>query len=189
MNVLVINGNPKRNSLCREIADRYMEGLSDDVSSKSVIHLGDMRFDPVLREGYFGPQEIEPDLEEVIKLFCAADHLVFIYPNWWGAMPALLKGFLDRVLVPGVAFKFEDGIPVKLMAGKTASIIVTMDVPIPVYTDVYGSRGTLFMKENILEFCGIELKTTRYLGPVHSSNECERAEWLADVERLGRRAA
>lgn len=189
MNVLVINGNPKKYSFCREVAERYCQGLGSEISSKSVIHLGEVKFDPVLRDGYQGSQELEPDLREVRDLFCAADHVVFVYPNWWGVMPALLKGFLDRILVPGIAFSFEDGAPIKLMTNKSASLVITMDVPVQLYTGRYESRGTHIMRDNILDFCGIEIKNVCYLGPVHSSTVAERQEWLSNAERLGQEIA
>ncbi len=189
MKVLVINGNPKSDSFCRKLAERYCEGIGNEAERKSVIHLGDIQFDPILRDGYFGKQEIEPGFREVKELFCDADHIVFVYPNWWGVMPALLKGFLDRLLVPGVAFTFDNGMPVKLMAEKSASLLITMDVPVSVYTDVYASRGTEIMRHNILDFCGIEVKEVHYLGPIHTSSVSDRQDWLDNAKRLGQALA
>lgn len=185
MNVLIINGNPRKDSFCSALAESYQRGCETSSDHVRLINLGDLRFDPVLRDGYFGDQEVEPDLQQLTAAIEAADHIVFVYPNWWGAMPALLKGALDRVFVPGFAFKFEqDGIK-KLMTNKSASLLITMDVPIWMYRWLHGSRGVKLMRENILAFCGVKCGKPSFFGPVHKAKAKQREQWLEQAYSLG----
>ena len=96
------------------------------------VFLADLRFDPVLHHGYKEIQELETDPVHAQELIKWADHLVFVYPLWWATMPALLKGFLDRTLLPDFAFKYRPNSPFwdKDLTGKTARMIITMDAPV-----------------------------------------------------------
>lgn len=189
MNILIINANPKNKSFCRSLAESYLQGCRQDEHQVELINLGELRFDPVLREGYFSDQPMEPDLEALKNCIANADHCVFVYPNWWGVMPALLKGVFDRVLVPGFAFSFKDGKVIQLLKEKTASLLITMDTPIWMYRWRYGRRGTKLMRDNVLNFCGIKIKTVCYFGPLQGSAEDTRRHWIGEAQRLGQAAA
>jgi putative NADPH-quinone reductase len=121
----------------------------------------------------------------------AADHLVIIYPNWWSTYPALLKGFIDRVFLPNFAFKYLENspIPAKLLKGKTARIIVTMDTPKWYYWLIYRSPGHNSMKKGILEFSGISPVKITAFAVVKSSTVAKRKKWLDVVEALGNKQA
>lgn len=189
LKILIINANPKTQSFCRSLAESYLQGCDGQKHQVELVNLGELDFDPVLREGYFSKQPIEPDLESLKHGIANADHFVFVYPNWWGAMPALLKGMLDRILVPGFAFSFQDGKLIKLMKQKTASLLITMDVPIWIYRWRYGRRGTKLMRDNVLGFCGVKIKTISYFGPLQGSEEDTRRRWIIDAQKLGKMTA
>ena len=91
----------------------------------------DLDFNSILKHGYRQWTELEPDLLMIQQDIVDADHLVFEYPTWWGTCPALLKGLIDRVFLPGFAFKYRDNSLFwdKLLKGNTARLIVTMDTP------------------------------------------------------------
>jgi NAD(P)H dehydrogenase (quinone) len=118
----------------------------------------------------------------------AADHLVWVYPNWWSTFPALLKGFIDRVFVPGFAFKYHDKDPSwdKLLQGKTARLIVTMDTPKWYYWLINKNAGHNAMKIGVLEFCGIKPVNITVFAPIKSADEAKRKKWLGEVEKLGK---
>ncbi|MDH5389479.1 MAG: NAD(P)H-dependent oxidoreductase, partial [Gammaproteobacteria bacterium] len=106
--ILVILGHPDEESFCGALAKAYIEGAKDSGNEVHTINLGELKFDPVLWKGYSKIQELEPDLVNAQELMQWSNHIVFIYPNWWGTMPALMKGFFDRAFLPGFAFKYRD---------------------------------------------------------------------------------
>jgi putative NADPH-quinone reductase len=185
--VLIINGHPDKESFCTELALSYKRGVDAKLGDCTLIHLADLEFDPILHNGYRQRTELEPDLLQLQKDILAADHLVWVYPTWWGTYPALLKGFIDRVFLPGFAFSYRDNSLLwnKLLKGKTARLIVTMDTPGWYYSLFYKRPGHNSMKKGILEFCGIKPVKITALGPVKSSGEQQRRKWITTIERLG----
>jgi NAD(P)H dehydrogenase (quinone) len=187
-NILILNGHPDKESFCFALAESYKKGVDENGAKAHLIHLIDLDFNPILSHGYRTVTELEPDLVKVQLLISQADHLVFVYPTWWGTFPALLKGFIDRVFLPNFAFKYHKGSPLwdKLLKGKTARIITTMDAPQWYYRLVYRSPGHNAMKRAILEFCGIKPVKITVFTPLKSSTDLIRKKWLLEVELLGR---
>jgi len=185
--ILIINGHPDKLSLCNELALRYKKGVDAAGAECKLVNLADLTFNPVLTHGYRQRTELEPDLLMMQQEILNADHLVLVYPNWWGTYPALLKGFLDRTLLPGFAFKYrEKGIMIdKLLKGKTARMMVTMDSPKWYYSLFLRNPGHNSMKRGVLEFCGIKPVKITSFDMVRSSDENKRKKWLAKAEKLG----
>ncbi len=188
-NILIINGHPNKESFCFALAERYKIGANAAGASCKLIHLTDLDFNPILNFGYRKISVLEPDLIKAQQDIVAANHLVFVYPTWWGTYPALLKGFFDRVFLPGFAFKYHKGDPFwdKLLKGKTARLITTMDSPEWYNFLVYRSPGHNSMKRAILEFCGIKPVKITSFAPIKSSDDKKRKQWLVEVEKLGNR--
>lgn len=187
--ILVILGHPSHDSFCGAIADTYMEGARAAGHDVRFMDLGGLSFDPVLRTGYAAAQELEPDLVAAQDDIRWAEHLVFVYPIWWGAMPALLKGFIDRVFLPGFAFKYRSGSPLwdRLLAGRSAHLFVTMDSPPWYYRWVYRMPGHQQMRRTILEFSGVKPVAITSFGPVRGSTVQQREKWLDRVKGFGGR--
>ncbi len=154
--ILIINGHPDKQSLCSELAFRYKKGADLAGAECKLVNLADLEFNPSLSNGYRKRTELEPDLLMMQQEILKAEHIVLVYPNWWGTYPALLKGFLDRVLLPGFAFSYRENSILlnKLLSGKTARLIVTMDSPGWYYALFLKSPGHTTMKKGILWFCG-----------------------------------
>jgi putative NADPH-quinone reductase len=115
-----------------------------------------------------------------------ADHVVILYPLWLGDVPALLKAFLEQVMRPGFALRYrEKGLPEKLLAGRTAHIVVTMGMPALFYKLYYGAHSVKSLERNILKFVGIEPVERTIIGMVEASAK-RRSEWLAEMEAFGR---
>lgn len=194
MNTLVILGHPQSNSLCGALAEAYANGATSSGTNVEVLRLGDLEFDPVLREreGYAGTEaKLEPDLRHAQEMIARADHLVFVFPSWWGSMPALLKGFVDRAFLPGFAFKprQDSSFPERLLAGKTARIITTLDTPSFWHALVYRAPGDNALRRATLEFCGVRpVRVTRFDRVRYSSPEI-RTRWLETACSLGVRDA
>ena len=185
--MLVINGNPKKNSLCRALAESYAAGAQKSGCQVDVEHVADFEFDPILKSGYESTQTLEDSLADLKNKIEKAEHVVIVYPVWWGSVPAGLKGILDRVLLPGFAFKYEKGdvLPKRLLKGRTARIILTMDTPVWYYKLVYGAPATKMMKKTVLEFCGFSPVKVTQFGSVLKSSEKQRQKWVAKVNRQG----
>lgn len=106
--VLVICGHPRKDSYCGALAEAYALGARRAGVDLEMLYVADLRFDPHVHFVSPNQQVTEPDILAARAAVQAATHLVFVYPNWWGTMPALLKGFLDRVLAPGFAFHEDE---------------------------------------------------------------------------------
>lgn len=188
-NILVILGHPRSDSFGHALAQTYLQSARALGHATRLVHLGEIAFDPVLRQGYKGEQVLEPGLAQAQADLRWAEELVFVFPVWWGGLPALLKGFLDRVLLPGYAFKYEPGGKgwQPLLKGRTARLVITMDTPRWIDRWLYGTPVLRQLKYPILRFCGIKLTRTLFISPVVKSNEAQREAWLARVRRLASR--
>jgi NAD(P)H dehydrogenase (quinone) len=184
-NITVILGHPDASSFYGSIADRYVTAAQAAGHSVKLFRLGEMAFDPVLRHGYKKRQELEPALVEIREAIDWAQHLVFVYPIWWGSIPALLKGMFDRLFLPGYAFKCRKDSPWwdRLLAGRSAHAIATMDTPPWYYQLFYMRPGHHQMKKTILEFCGFKPVRMTSLGPVRHDSEAQMAKWLRQIEQ------
>ncbi|HSA81374.1 MAG TPA: NAD(P)H-dependent oxidoreductase [Geminicoccaceae bacterium] len=186
LKVLIVVGHPRSDSLSQALADAYRDGARRAGAEVRQLALAGLTFDPNVRTREFAAQIVEDDLRRAQALIGWADHLVFVYPTWWGTMPALLKGFLDRVLAPGFAFE-ETANPgyVPLLAGKSAELLTTMDTPRWVWRWIYGAPGDRAMARAILGFCGIEMAQIACFGPIRGSSLEQRRAWLAAAEARG----
>ncbi len=111
-----------------------------------------------------------------------------VHPVWWGGLPALTKGFIDRLFLPGFAFKYRENSSFwdKLLKGKTAHIINTLDQPGWYYRLVYGRPSVNQLKKSTLEFCGVKPVKVTYFGIVKTASDLTRKTWLSKAEKLGR---
>jgi len=155
MRILVVLGHPRQDSLCGALAGSLADGARAVGCEVETLHLGDLAFAVDVTTVSPLQQPLEPDLERARALIAWADHLVFVYPNWWGTMPARLKGFLDRVLLPGFAFREQDGHYYGLLGPRTAELVTTMDVPPFVYRWIQGAPGRRAMSRATLGLCDI----------------------------------
>ena len=185
--ILMIVGTPKHGGLCHALAEAYAQGARSEGHVVRQLKLGEMHFDPLLREGYEQTQELEPDLLDAQRQIHWAEHLVFVYPVWWGGLPALLKGFIDRVFLPGFAFKYRNNSQLwdKLLSGRSADLLVTLDTPGWYFRWVYGAPAHRQMKRTILGFCGIKTRRLAEFTPVRPASESQRQSWLRRAELLG----
>ena len=186
--ILIINGHPDKESFCFHLAESYKKGADAAGADCKLIHLIDFDFNPILTYGYRKISALEPDLLQAQQDILAADHLVFVYPNWWATLPALLKGFIDRTFLPNFAFKYRENSPFwdKLLTGKTARLIVTMDTPRWYYWLINRSAGHNAMKIGVLEFCGIKPVKITVFTPIKSSDDKKRKQWLEEATELGK---
>ncbi|MEX0161457.1 MULTISPECIES: NAD(P)H-dependent oxidoreductase [unclassified Microbacterium] len=180
---LIIDGHPDARSLTAELARRYAAEHGD----ARILALRDLEFDPSLRFGYRQRMELEPDLIDAKRALAEAATVVVFTPLWWGSVPALLKGFFDRALLPQQEYRYSKlGLPEGLLPARNGRLFLLADTPwfltpftgLPAQTHV--ARGTL-------RFCGVRsVRTTRMLG-VKDASPDRIASWLTRAESLGLR--
>jgi putative NADPH-quinone reductase len=187
--MLVILGHPSSDSFCAALSDTYVQAAKTAGHDVRLLRLDALDFDPVLHEGYRVIQPLEPDLLQAQADILWAEHLTFVYPIWWGGIPALLKGFLDRIFLPGFAFKYREGkaFPDKLLKGRTAHLLVTMDTPPWYYRWIYPMPGLHQVRKTTLAFCGIEPRRTLTFGPILGSSADQRETWLLQAQAIASR--
>lgn len=190
--VLIIQGHPDAGGghLCHALADAYADGARGAGHQVERIDVGRLDF-PLLRtQGDFLEGKVPASLAFAQAALTAADHVVIVFPLWLGAMPAVLKGFLEQVLRPGFAFAYgENGSgPAPLLKGRTGRIVVTMGMPSLFFRLWFLSAGAMVLKRNILQFVGISPTRLSVLGNVEGAGEAQHAAWLAQMRALGREA-
>jgi 1,4-dihydroxy-2-naphthoate octaprenyltransferase len=188
MNVLLILCHPRTDSLNGAIYQAVRRGVAEAGVPFRELVLAGMQFDPDVHEPSPADQRLEEAILEAQGLIHWADHLIFVFPTWWGTFPARLKGFLDRALTPGFAFRYlpESGGWEQRLTGKTAQLITTMDTPRWVYRWIYGNPGLNTLSRATLGFCGIRTVRKTVFGPVITSTPAQRRKWIeqARVEGL-----
>ncbi len=187
MKILLINGHPDKESYNYALAEAYKKGALASKAEIRQINIGELDFNPNLEFGYRKRTELEPDLIHAQESIKWANHIVWFYPLWWGSVPAIMKGFLDRVLLPGFAFQKREGSVWwdKLITGKTSRIICTMDQPTWYYRWINKRPSHVAMKKLTLNFIGIKKVTITSIGPLRLSKPEFREKWLAKIEKLG----
>lgn len=193
MHISIILGHPDPNSLnhaLAQIAARELVAMGRTVRFHDLHAEG---FDPVLPAA---ESLRHADLPPLVAQHCAeikeADGLIIVHPNWWGQPPAMLKGWVDRVLRPGVAYEFNsgdngEGVPVGLLKPINALVLNTSNTPAKREHEVFGDPLERLWRDCILSFCGVRKVTRRMFGVVCTSTPAERAAWLEETALLVRR--
>lgn len=188
--IALIIGHPDQESFNFALAEAYKNGALKSGAEIKEIIIRDLKFNPNLQFGYRKRTTLEPDLLESQEILRWADHIVWVYPVWWGSYPAMMKGFLDRVLLPGFAFKKREGSVWwdKFFTGKTSRIISTLDQPAWFYKWINGQPSNIAMKRLTMKFIGVKSVKTTTIGPIRLSKDKYREKWLKKIERLGEKA-
>lgn len=188
--ILLLVGHPDAKSYNFALADAYETGArSTGKAEVRRINIRDLDFNPNLEFGYRKRTELEPDLSSAWEDILWANHLVWIYPVWWGSVPAIMKGFIDRVFLPGFAFRKHEGSKVKwdkLLKGKTARLVSTLDQPGWFYRLRFARPSTNAMKGLVMQFTGVSRVRSTTVGPVRLSSDAQRAGWISKVGKLGK---
>lgn len=185
--ILIINGHPNKESFNFGIAESYRKGAVESGAEVKEIIIAELDFNPNLQFGYQKIMQLEPDLIQAWEKIVWADHLVWIHPVWWGGLPAITKGFIDRLFLPGYAFRYRKNSVWwdKLLKGKTAHIITTLDQPGLYYRLMFGRPSVNQLRKSVLQFCGIKPVKVTYIGIIKTSDENQRKIWLNKVKLAG----
>lgn len=160
MNYLIIGCHPYSGSFDVAMIENIKKALTEKGDSVSHIDLVADGFDPVMsaqdlnlwRTGQYDDELVGKYIDELKK----ADFYIFPFPIWWGLMPAVLKGFFDKVFLPGFAYKYgEKGEMVGLLTGKSAVVITTMETSADIFNGYLGNPVEGMLLKNTLNTCGI----------------------------------
>jgi NAD(P)H dehydrogenase (quinone) len=190
-NVLFILGHPSQNSFCKALLDAYQKGAETFGAICQSICISKLNFNGNLADGYKNRDiiSLEDDVVKSQQLIKWADHILMAYPTWWGSMPALTKGFIDKVFLPGFAFKHHKGnpFPEKLLKGKSIRLLVTMDAPKWWFYLVYRAAQYRMLRQVVFEYVGLNPVRFSTFGAVRTSTVAQRLKWLKKVEKLGQK--
>ena len=151
------------------------------------MNVRNLRFDPILHAGYEKKQRLEEGLKKQQELIKWCDHLVIVTPVWWLGVPALLKGYFDRVLLPGFAFNYKKGsvFPIRHLKGKSARVIYTQGSP--KWISLFLLRNSFWrgIKWGVLKFCGFGPIKRTVFARASTATDNQRRKWLNKVYKLG----
>jgi len=187
--IVIVVGHPRKNTFCEALAKSYADAARAAGHQASLFVLGAMHFDRILWTGFHDVQPLENDLKVVHNEILAADHLLLVFPLWLGDMPALLNGFLERVLRPDIFEPYRNHQFLRLLKGKSARIVITMGMPSMVFRLWYGAHSLKILRDMILSNVGVSPIHTTLLGRVDNASSDKRHQWLQHLAALGRKAA
>ena len=182
--IMIVVGHSQSATFCGALGRAYEQGARSSGHEVTTFMLSDMKFDPILREGYRREQLLEPDLRTAYDALAACDHLVLIFPLWCGDMPAILKGFIERLLQPDLIARqnTDNAMNWNIFPGKTARIIMTMSMPVSIYRWWYRGHALKLLKRNTLHFIGIKPVQGTLYGMIGTSKPQARERWLGRGE-------
>ncbi len=189
--IFIWTAHPKAGSLCEGVADAYQAGVEARGADVRRINLSAMSFAMDFNGYGENASPLEPDLLAWQGALAWSDHVLIVHPYWWGAMPTKAKAVLDRALTPGFGFKYHSkGMGWdKLLKGRSADVIITSDTPPLIDSLIYKKPARRVMKNQVLDFCGIETKKVVQFGSVKLASPKKIKNWIARARQMGARAA
>jgi putative NADPH-quinone reductase len=188
MEISVILAHPDRGSFNHAIAQAVCRTLERGGHTVYYHDLYEEGFNPLLPVPELDTKAQPPlELARYCEELQRSDGLVIVHPNWWGQPPAMMKGWIDRVFRPGVAYRFQEGdkgegVPIGLLRVQTAIIFNTSNTEPEREMQVFGDPLNRLWKKCILKFCGVKNIIQETFSIVITSTPEQRAEWLRRVE-------
>lgn len=189
MNILIVLAHPNSSSFNHAIANAAKETLIQNGHTVLYHDLYAEQFDPILPgneipRGADIPPPLPQHCEEIVK----ADGIIAVHPNWWGMPPAIMTGWLDRVLRPGMTYEFVEGdsgegVPVGLLNAQKAMVFNTSNTVEKREQEVFGDPLERIWKDCIFDLCGVKDVHRRMFSVVVTSTLEERKKWLAEVKK------
>jgi putative NADPH-quinone reductase len=190
VNILVVLAHPDPGSFNHALARAATQAARRRGHDVKLHDLYAERFDPIL------PSTEIPKAAEVptwLKRHCedlaAAEGIVVVHPNWWGQPPAILTGWIDRVVRAGVAYEFREGdqgegVPVGLLHARTAVVLNTSNTPPGRERDVFGDPLDAIWRRCVFDLCGVKDVRRETYSVVVTSTDAQRSEWLSSASAL-----
>lgn len=188
MKILVILGHPRKGSFNHAIAETAVARLQENGHEVIYHDLHAEKFDPIILSDEIPKDaELNPLIERHCKELVNSDGIVIVHPNWWGQPPAILKGWIDRVIRAGVAYEFlegdsGEGVPNGLLKAGTALVFNTADTSKEREMNIFGDPLETIWKNCIFDLCGVKNFYRKMYRIIVTSTQKERELWLEDVK-------
>ncbi|UZR96153.1 NAD(P)H-dependent oxidoreductase [Chondrinema litorale] len=188
MKTLIVFNHPYEKSYCNSILNSVTTGLKKAQHQIDLIYLDKENFNPVMTatdlQAFVKRKPVDAKVIEYKSRLEEADHLVFIFPIWWELMPALTKGFIDKVIFPGVAYDYADdgNKMIPLLNIKSVTVITTMNTPSVLYRFIFGNAIRKALLTGTFWKIGYKKRKWINLSMVKSASEEKRKKWLTNIE-------
>jgi NAD(P)H dehydrogenase (quinone) len=190
LNISIILANPGTNSFNHSIAKTCWKKLTENGHISNFHDLYAEKFDPILNSSEIPKNgEIDEKIKEHCQELKNCDGIIIIHPNWWGMPPAILKGWIDRVIRPGIAYEFIDGdngegVPVGLLKAKSALVFNTSNTSEERENKIFKDPLETIWKNCIFDLCGVKQFDRRMFRILVTSTNEQRIQWLKEVEMM-----
>lgn len=185
---LVLLGHADPKSFVAALAHAYVEAYRASGGTAELVTLSDLTFDPVLRHGHAREQPLEPDLLALREAFEGASHVAWFFPTYWASPPAVVRAVVDRLFLPGWAFRYgKSPLPEGLMRGRSARVVLTMDSPRFWYTLSHNRAVHGSFVSGTLRFVGFRPIRATTIYEVRALTEAARKRRIADMASLAAR--
>lgn len=190
MKISVILGHPYEKSLNAAIAKTVVDTLTENGHSVAFHDLYRENFNPVIPANELVSDATEDTLVKLHQQeIREADGIIIVHPNWWGQPPAIVKGWIDRVLRENVAYTFAEGdhgggLPIGLLKAKTGLVFTTSNTPEERENKVFGDPLNRLWKDCVFDFCGVTTFDRVVFRVVADSTESERKEWIEQTKSV-----
>jgi len=190
MNVSIILAHPNPGSFNHAIAATAAEALRSNGHRAHLRDLYQEQFDPMLSTPELGrAPDLSPAIREHCQQIASADGIIIVHPNWWGMPPAILTGWIDRVLRPEVAYRFVagdngEGVPVGLLKARSAIVFNTANTPPERELQAFGDPLELIWKKCVFDLCGIKHVHRKVFAVLVTSTPEQRHAWLGAVHSI-----
>lgn len=189
MRTVIVFNHPNQGSYCNAILQSVAKGLQNANHEVDLMHLDNDEFNPAMSKAdlkaFVDHQPIDPQVIDYNERLKKADHLIFIFPIWWDIMPATTKGFIDRVLFPGVVYDHHPrgfGLVPLLKNLKSVTIITTMNKPRILYSLLIGNLIRKTMLRSVFKTMGYKNRHWISFTSVKSVSQKKRVKWLSNLE-------
>lgn len=190
MRVAIVFNHPYEKSFCNAILESVTKGLEKGNCKVDLIHLDKDGFNPAMSQedlkAFVEHKAVDPQVIEYNMILEKADHLIFIFPIWWDLMPAMTKGFIDRVLYPGIVYDHHPrgfGLVPLLKKLKSVTIITTMNKPKWMYALLIGNLIQKSMLKSVFKTMGYKNLNWISFCSVKSVSHKKRVQWLKNLEK------
>ncbi|MGA2176138.1 MAG: NAD(P)H-dependent oxidoreductase [Verrucomicrobiota bacterium] len=190
MNISIILAHPNPGSFNHAIANTAAEALRQN-GHEAVLHdLYQEQFPPLFSAAELQANaKLDPAIVRHCNEIAQAGGIIIVHPNWWGMPPAILKGWIDRVLRPEVAYRFVandqgEGVPLGLLKAKAAVVFNTANTPDDREREIFGDPLQTLWKKCVFDLCGVKNVRRRTFSVVITSTPAQRAAWLQEVRAI-----